>query len=138
MPTKKKRSTQAQTGREQSTIVRKYLLALEELSQIQRTRQSVDRMQERLQRVDAKIEATADPLQRLELVQQRNQLSDQIAKVGNGGINIEELEERFIAVAKDFGDRKGIQVPAWREVGVPAPVLRRAGYAIRGRSSAST
>ena len=37
------------------------------------------------------------------------------------------LEEDFVQAAKNYGDRKGISYAAWREAGVDAGVLRRAG-----------
>ena len=37
------------------------------------------------------------------------------------------LEEQFVIAAKGYSERKGISWTAWREVGVPASVLERAG-----------
>ena len=42
------------------------------------------------------------------------------------------VEDAFVQVAKSYGERQGISYNAWREVGVPAPVLKRAGI---GRSA---
>jgi hypothetical protein len=38
-----------------------------------------------------------------------------------------EIEESFISVAKGYGERKGISYASWRDVGVSAAVLKRAG-----------
>jgi len=37
------------------------------------------------------------------------------------------LEDEFVAVASSYSDHRGISYAAWREVGVDAAVLRRAG-----------
>ena len=37
------------------------------------------------------------------------------------------LEREFVKAAPAYGDRKGISYAAWREAGVSAAVLRRAG-----------
>ena len=39
----------------------------------------------------------------------------------------QDLENDFVRVAKSFSERKGISYKAWREVGVPARVLKLAG-----------
>ena len=41
--------------------------------------------------------------------------------------DLTELEEGFISSAKSYGQRKGISHGAWRSLGVPADVLRKAG-----------
>jgi hypothetical protein len=37
------------------------------------------------------------------------------------------LAANFVAYAKSYSDRKGISYTAWRQFGVPADVLRKAG-----------
>ncbi len=37
------------------------------------------------------------------------------------------LEEGFVKAAKNYSERKGITYAAWREAGIDASVLRRAG-----------
>ena len=39
------------------------------------------------------------------------------------------VEAAFVDVAKSYSDRQGISYSAWREVGVEASVLKRAGIA---------
>jgi hypothetical protein len=36
-------------------------------------------------------------------------------------------ERAFVANAKPYGERRGISYQAWRQLGVPASVLRQAG-----------
>jgi hypothetical protein len=43
------------------------------------------------------------------------------------------LEKEFVRAAKGYSERKGITYGAWREFGVPAEVLRKAGIS-RGAS----
>jgi hypothetical protein len=42
-------------------------------------------------------------------------------------VDVSGLEEAFVGVASEYSEAKGISWPAWREVGVPAEVLRRGG-----------
>ena len=49
----------------------------------------------------------------------------------DSGVDISSLEEAFVKVAKGYSARQGISYAAWRQVGVEAGVLRRAGI---GRS----
>jgi len=44
-------------------------------------------------------------------------------------VDIERLEAAFVKIAKRFGDNRGIGYGAWRDAGVPADVLKRAGVA---------
>jgi hypothetical protein len=46
-------------------------------------------------------------------------------------VDIAALEAAFVAAAKPYSDRKGINYTTWREVGVPADVLARAGLRLR-------
>lgn len=41
--------------------------------------------------------------------------------------NDDDLEAAFVTHAKSFGERHGISYAAWRETGVSAAVLRKAG-----------
>jgi hypothetical protein len=42
-------------------------------------------------------------------------------------VDIEELEDAFVGIAASYSVRQGISYQSWREVGVPASVLARAG-----------
>ena len=41
--------------------------------------------------------------------------------------DMKALEKDFEKVAKSFSERRGIGYGSWRDAGVPAPVLKRAG-----------
>jgi hypothetical protein len=48
--------------------------------------------------------------------------------VATGG-DIKSLEAAFVKIAKRFGENRGIGYGAWRDAGVPAVVLKKAGVA---------
>jgi hypothetical protein len=70
---------------------------------------------------------TASGARRLELIQQRRSLEVEQAGMQAGAPDISALEKEFIRSAKGYSARKGITYGAWREFGVPAEVLRKAG-----------
>ena len=45
------------------------------------------------------------------------------------GGDIKGLESAFVKIAKRFGENRGIGYGAWRDAGVPAVVLKKAGVA---------
>jgi hypothetical protein len=114
-------------GRRQGNIVRRYLLALEQNKPRRGRQVSRDSLQQRYDEIEAKL-ATADPLQRAHLIQERHNLEKRLAASDDGGeYDIEELEAAFIEVAAEYAERKGLEYKTWREVGVPADVLAQAG-----------
>jgi DNA-binding phage protein len=42
-------------------------------------------------------------------------------------VDITEIEDAFVAAARGYGERKGISYQVWREAGVSAEVLKKAG-----------
>ncbi|MGI8777591.1 MAG: hypothetical protein ACR2LJ_09455 [Acidimicrobiales bacterium] len=112
-------------GREQGRAVRRYLEALE----LHRPKRGRKRTQESVEKRLAAIEdalLTADPLSRVQLVQERMDLSASLAATDNA-VDMSALEDGFVAAAGPYGLRKGITYAAWREAGVDAGLLRRAG-----------
>ncbi len=113
-------------GRLQSRAIRAYLTALQDRKPGRPvTRQSLER---RIEALGVKIAASDDPLRRLDLIQSKLDAEGQLGKLGDG-VDFENLEAEFIAHAKAYSERKGINYPAWREMGVPAATLRSAGIA---------
>ncbi len=47
----------------------------------------------------------------------------------SGTHDIARLEAEFVKIAKRFGENRGIGYAAWRDAGVPAAVLKKAGVA---------
>jgi hypothetical protein len=45
------------------------------------------------------------------------------------GADVKQLEAAFVKIAKTFGENRGIGYGAWRDAGVSAVVLKRAGVA---------
>ncbi len=111
-------------GRRESRIIKTYLEALGSRKPGRPvTKESV---QKRIEGIESKLASEGDALKRLELTQAKLDAEDQLASLG-AGENLEELEKDFVEVARSYSDRKGISYSAWREVGVPAPVLKEAG-----------
>jgi len=112
-------------GREQGRAVRLYLEALE----LHRPKRGRKRTPESVEKRLAVIEENlpeADPLSRVHLVQERMDLAHSLAANDNA-VDITVLEDGFVAAAGPYGQRKGITYAAWREAGVDAGLLRRAG-----------
>jgi hypothetical protein len=42
-------------------------------------------------------------------------------------VDLSSLESDFVKTASKYAERKGISYAAWRELGVPADVLKKAG-----------
>ena len=71
--------------------------------------------------------ADAGSLQRLQLLQERRDLEAELDAKSGPGADLAALEAGFVKVARAYGQRKGIAYATWREMGVPADVLGRAG-----------
>ncbi len=112
-------------GREEGRSVRQYLEALEAHKPKRGRKRSPETIQRRLHQIEDKLE-TADPLSRVHLVQERMNLQAELA-AKDAVVDMAALEEDFVRAAKNYGDRKGISYAAWREAGVDAGVLRKAG-----------
>ncbi len=112
-------------GRRQSRVVRNYLEALEGTRSRRGRPRAPERIADRIQAIDEAL-AAAEPMARVRLIQERLDLTAELS-AGAAPNDLAELEAAFVEVAKPFADAKGITYPAWREVGVPAAVLARAG-----------
>lgn len=51
------------------------------------------------------------------------------AKGGSSDTDVKAAEAAFVKVARKFGEARGISYGAWRDAGVPAAVLKKAGVA---------
>lgn len=112
-------------GRDQGRAVRRYLEALEAHKPKRGRKRTPESIEKRLATIEAEVE-TADPLTRVNLLQERMDLEAELA-AKEAVIDLSELEDEFVAAVADYSERKGISYAAWREVGVDAGVLRRAG-----------
>jgi hypothetical protein len=112
-------------GRAQGLAVRRYLEAIERSRPRRGRRPSADSLRKQLADVEVHLKE-ADALQRLHLSQKRKSIEERL-NADNHAEDISGLEGGFISAAAEYGRRKGIHYSTWREAGVPADVLRRAG-----------
>ncbi len=117
-------------GRAQGRAVRAYLDALESHKPKRGRKRTPESMRRRLTAIEADI-GDADPMRRLQLVQERMDIEAALARTEET-IDLTDLENAFTEAASAYGDRKGITYGAWREVGVPAAMLKRAGVSRAG------
>ena len=112
-------------GRNQGRSVRRYLEALEAHKPKRGRKRTPESMQKRLDRIDTEL-VSADPLKRLQLIQERLDLKAELDAAGEK-VDLSGLEKEFVAAAAAYSARKGISYAAWRELGVEASVLKQAG-----------
>jgi hypothetical protein len=112
-------------GREQGRVIRKYLEALDQHRPKRGRKRTPDSIKRQLTSVEQRLK-TADPLTRLQLTQERMNLRTELDAKSNA-VDLTRLEDDFVKAAKAYGQRKSISYGAWREAGVDAAVLKRAG-----------
>ena len=113
-------------GRQVSAIVDRYLSALHVPKQRGR-KVSVASLQQRLADAEAKLKH-ASGVARLTAAQDIRDIKARLSSIASSGAqDIKSLEAAFVRVAKKFGEKRGIGYGAWRDAGVPAQVLKRAG-----------
>lgn len=112
-------------GRTQGRAVRDYLAALDADRKPGR-RMDRDTIESRIADIQNQIDAEGDPTKRVELIQKRLDLEGRLVDLQDEP-DLEALEEGFVEAAAEYSERKGISYSAWREAGVPAAVLKRAG-----------
>jgi hypothetical protein len=112
-------------GRAEGRMVRAYLEALESSRPKRGRKRTKESITRRLERLDTEL-ANADPLKRLQLTQEQLDLAQELEGM-DSGVNLTDLENDFVRVAKGYAERKGITYAAFRQIGVPASVLKRAG-----------
>ncbi|MBN2622582.1 MAG: hypothetical protein JXA83_04395 [Acidimicrobiales bacterium] len=112
-------------GREQGRAVRRYLEALEANKPRRGRKRSPESVKKRLATIETEI-ADADPLKRVHLVQERADLQEAL-EATESNVDLAKLEKDFVRSAAPYSQRKGITYSTWREVGVPAAVLEKAG-----------
>lgn len=124
-PMSKEHKAALAEGREQGRAVRRYLEALEAHRPRRGRKRTPESMKKRLQAVEDAL-ATADPLKRLHLIQEKIDLQNAL-ETNDAKVDLDTLEKEFIAAAGPYSSRKGISYSAWRELGVPSSVLAKAG-----------
>lgn len=112
-------------GRAQGRAVRTYLEALETHKPKRGRKRTPESMRARLDVIEKTIEE-ADPMNRLQMIQERMDLAAEL-DAAEQTVDLSALEDEFVAAARAYGERKGITYAAWKEFGVPTPLLKRAG-----------
>jgi uncharacterized protein YicC (UPF0701 family) len=117
-------------GRAEGRAVREYLEALRSSKPKRGRKRSAESIRARLEQIEEEL-TEASVIVELQLVQERRDLTEELESMG-AEVDLTELENAFVAVAKAYGERKGISYGSWRDVGVSPATLQRAGI---GRSS---
>lgn len=112
-------------GRLEGRVVRDYLEGLRATKPKRGRKRTADTIKKRLETIEVEL-ASATPLDELLLVQERRDLEAELAAKSNA-IDMEALEAEFVKVARSYSDSKSISYASWRDVGVPASTLKRAG-----------
>ena len=113
-------------GRTEGRVVRRYLDALEANKPKRGRKRTAESVKKNLTEVNQSLKAAAGS-GRLELIQRRRDLEVELAGMQAGGVDISALEKAFVKVGKSYSGRKSISYAAFREFGVPADILKRAG-----------
>ena len=114
-------------GRAEGRAVRDYLEGLRATKPKRGRKRTEESIAKRLAEIEAElVDATA--IAELQLVQERRDLQAELESM-DSGVDIVALEDKFVAVAKSYAERKGISYGSWRDVGVSAATLKRAGIA---------
>lgn len=121
--------------RKQAATVRRYLEALDRHKPKRGRKRTPESIRKRLKGIDEKAR-TAPALQRLQLTQERLDLEKELETI-KAKSDLSRLEVEFAKVAKSYSEAKGISYSAWREQGVSAEVLRKAGVPRTRRTAKS-
>ncbi len=111
-------------GRESGRAVRSYLEALETNKPKRGRKRTPESIDKRLAAIDDEI-GGADPVKRLSLIQEQMDLAAEKESL-QAGVDLSALEADFVKHAKTYSQNKGISYSAWRTIGVPADVLKKA------------
>lgn len=112
-------------GRMESAAVRAYLEAWEMHRPKRGRKRTADSIRFRIDAIDAAM-PSASAFEKLHLTQERHDLENEIASL-ESGVDLSALEDAFIEVAAAYGRRRGITYNSWRQIGVSAELLKRAG-----------
>lgn len=112
-------------GRAESKAVKDYLEGLRATKPRRGRKRTAETVKKQLEEIEQSLD-DAGPLDELLMVQKRRDLEDELAQMSRN-IDMRALEEAFVEVAKSYSDSKKISYASWRDVGVEASVLKRAG-----------
>jgi len=111
-------------GRREASAIKKYLGALGR----RRPGRPVtpESLKKRVADLSVRLSGEQNALRAVELRQQIIEAGEALAEADTAA-SVDELETGFIEHAASYSDRKGISYAAWRQSGVPAQVLKKAG-----------
>ncbi len=112
-------------GRMQSAVVRRYLEAIDANRPKRGRRRTPESIKARLETIEQTLKSS-DKLSELKLRQERANLQREL-EANADTVDLAALEDDFVRVARAFGERQGISYAVWRETGVPAATLKKAG-----------
>ena len=112
-------------GRAEGKIVRDYLEALKRTKPKRGRKRTPESIKRRLDTIKKEFE-NVDAVTQLKYAQERLDLAIELAEL-TAKVDIAPLEKAFVKIAKGYGERNGITYSAWREIGVDATVLKKAG-----------
>jgi hypothetical protein len=116
-------------GRAEGRAVRDYLESLRANKPRRGRRRTKDSITKRLAAIESEL-ASADALNELKLRQERRDLERELESK-SAVTDHSALEAAFVKVAKSYSARQGISYTTWREMGVDAAVLSKAGIVRR-------
>ena len=112
-------------GRSEGKAVRNYLDALRANKPRRGRKRTADSIKQRLAAIEAELPA-ADALGELRLIQEKRDLAAEMESMDHA-VDLRAIEAAFIEVARSYSERQQISYASWREVGVEAAVLKKAG-----------
>jgi hypothetical protein len=112
-------------GRAQGRAVREYLAALESGHNGDRG-STREELEAKVADVQQRVDTEPDAAKRVEHIQKRLDLEHRLVDLGDP-VDLDGLEAAFVEAVGPYSDRKSISYPAWREAGVPAATLKKAG-----------
>ena len=111
-------------GRRQARAIKAYLKAIAGRGPGRPV--TPESLKNRLARLEEQLQATSDPLRKVDLIQRRID-TEAALEAAEASVDIVALQRGFVEAAPGYSSRKGISYGAWREAGVPAAVLKEAG-----------
>ena len=112
-------------GRAQGRAIRAYLEALETHRPKRGRKRTPESMRKRLDSLVTETDG-ASPMKKLQLVQERMDIEKALG-AAEEVVDLTGLENDFVEAAASYSKSKGISYGAWREIGVSAAALKRAG-----------
>lgn len=116
-------------GRRQSQHIRQYLEALRVANAPKQRgrKRTPESVQAKIDRLNAAIaDGTLDPISEVKAIQERLDLRAALEELTVAPPDPAEYEANFVKAVGPYSKRLGLTYSAWRELGVPAVVLRKA------------